>query len=442
MNAFGAIMSDDHQVPAFDLRRIRSCSRRAHRGGPQALLLARLSRGCRELPKPGARSTRQVTASATIRLSPVLLRAIIELEGGHMMIFVNYRREDSMGIAGRLHDRLAKAFGRKNLFMDVDSIPPGIDFVRHLNNQVASCDIFLAVIGPDWLEVKNEEGDRRLHAADDFVSLEISAALARDIPVIPILVDGARMPKASDLPEPLKPLVRRSAIGLRHEYFGRDADALIEKIYAVRSPSRSFSWKAPVGIVAALLLGGSMWYFRLSVPQWLPQAAQPVKQVEKEKPVTNQETRPLKQDEKEKPAPNQETQPAKQIEKETPNTNQSVQPPEYAEKPTSQDLADGLFGAKALGLDLSNDLTDELRSKYKIKDGVKGVLITAIVPNSQAAEKRLLEGDLILSMGLRPVSSLGQIGQVFNRLKKEGKKTVLVLVLSKGGQRFVTFNMQ
>ena len=100
------------------------------------------------------------------------------------MIFINYRREDSAGTAGRLHDRLAQVFGRKDIFMDVDQIPPGIDFVAHLNSQVAACKAFLVVIGPHWLNVKNEAGERRLHQPDDFVAIEIAAALARDIRVI------------------------------------------------------------------------------------------------------------------------------------------------------------------------------------------------------------------------------------------------------------------
>ena len=112
-------------------------------------------------------------------------------------IFINYRREDSTATAGRLYDRLAQAFGRKNLFMDVDHIPAGVDFVAHLNNQVAACEVVLVVIGPNWLNAKDEAGQRRLDNPDDFVAIEIAAALARNIRVIPVLVDGARMPKAT-----------------------------------------------------------------------------------------------------------------------------------------------------------------------------------------------------------------------------------------------------
>src|SRR5215470_5668528 len=173
-------------------------------------------------------------------------------------IFINYPREDSTGTAGRLRDRLAQSFGPENLFMDVDNIPPGIDFIKHLNNQVATCDVFIAVIGPHWLDARNEKGDRRLDDPDDFVAIEIAAALVRDIRVIPILIDGARMPKASELPEPLKPLVRRHAVELRHAQFGRDAEALIERIeegFSDKSVGIKRWRTAAVAVVALLLLG-------------------------------------------------------------------------------------------------------------------------------------------------------------------------------------------
>ena len=145
-------------------------------------------------------------------------------------IFINYRREDSIGTAGRLHDRLAQSFGRDKLFMDVDHIPAGVDFVKHLDSQVAECDVFLAIIGPNWLKAKNERGRRRLDDPEDFVTIEIAAALARDIRVIPVLVDGARIPRADKLPDTIKPLVRRNAVEVRNAQFGRDAESLIERV--------------------------------------------------------------------------------------------------------------------------------------------------------------------------------------------------------------------
>src|SRR5215471_18166673 len=192
-------------------------------------------------------------------------------------IFINYRREDSTATAGRLHDRLGQSFGRKTLFMDVDHIPPGVDFVTHLNNQVAACDVFLAIIGPNWLNTANEKGERRLDAADDFVAIEIAAALARNIRVIPVLVDGARMPKAGELPKSLKPLVRRQAFDLRHTHFGRDAEALVEKISEAigDKPVKVGRWRVAAGIVVALLFLGGIGLFATDMPISLPWAVQP-----------------------------------------------------------------------------------------------------------------------------------------------------------------------
>src|SRR5213595_1408766 len=122
-------------------------------------------------------------------------------------IFISYRREDSEHIAGRLHDRLNTYFGRDAVFMDIDTIPFGVDFRKHLDEAVGQCDILLAVIGEGWLEVRHKDGprlgQRRLDDATDFVRIEIGSALARGIPVIPVLVGKAVMPGEQELPEGL-----------------------------------------------------------------------------------------------------------------------------------------------------------------------------------------------------------------------------------------------
>ena len=193
-------------------------------------------------------------------------------------IFINYRRDDSIGMAGRLHDRLAQTFGRDKLFMDVDHIPAGVDFVAHLNSQLAGCDVVLVVIGPNWLGVKDESGGRRLDNPDDFVAIEIAAALARDIQVIPVLVDGARMPKASELPDSLKPLARRQAVEIRHAHFGHDAEALVARMREAlgdevagigRLLFKPRSWRrtaTAVSAVAGLLLVGWLGFSWISPP--------------------------------------------------------------------------------------------------------------------------------------------------------------------------------
>ena len=145
-------------------------------------------------------------------------------------IFINYRRGDDPGNTERLFDRLEQAFPRDQLFIDVDSIPPGHDFVRVLEDRVAECDVLLTVIGKCWLQARDEQGIRRLDKADDFVRIEIASALNQDKLVIPVLVQDAQMPKPDQLPEAIRPLARRNAVRLTHERFEADTQGLVTRI--------------------------------------------------------------------------------------------------------------------------------------------------------------------------------------------------------------------
>jgi hypothetical protein len=142
-------------------------------------------------------------------------------------IFISYRRGQDAGFAGRLFDRLERTFRRKALFMDVDSITPGQDFVSILEAQVAECDILLALIGRGWLTATDEAGRRRLDNPEDFVRIEIATALAQAKRVIPVLIDDVPMPRSEDLPEILRPLVRRQATRLSHDRFKAEFPAVI-----------------------------------------------------------------------------------------------------------------------------------------------------------------------------------------------------------------------
>ncbi len=148
-------------------------------------------------------------------------------------IFISYRRDDSQGQSGRLYDRLATEFGRDLLFMDVDAIPLGVNFVKVLREEVGKCDVLLAVIGPSWLHVKDEDGGRRLDKSHDPVRIEIGTALARDIPVIPILLDGTRMPKPADLPDELRELSLRNGLDVRHASFHADMEKLVRGLKGI-----------------------------------------------------------------------------------------------------------------------------------------------------------------------------------------------------------------
>ena len=147
-------------------------------------------------------------------------------------VFLNYRREDSAGIAGRLFDRLCVELGRENVFRDRDTLAPGADFAKVIADQVASCDALIAVIGKDWLTARNSDGHRRLDQPGDLVKAEIREALARDKLVIPALVEGAGIPKAADLPPDIAALAARNAIEISDSRFAYDTERLIRTVQA------------------------------------------------------------------------------------------------------------------------------------------------------------------------------------------------------------------
>jgi hypothetical protein len=145
-------------------------------------------------------------------------------------IFISYRRDDAEGQAGRLFDDLVSHFGEGAVFMDVAGIEPGTDFRRAIDAHVASCGVLLAVIGKSWLDAKDESGRRRLEDAGDFVRLETASALKRDIPVVPVLVQDAKMPRAEQLPSDLKELAYRNGVELTHARWDSDVQVLVKTL--------------------------------------------------------------------------------------------------------------------------------------------------------------------------------------------------------------------
>jgi hypothetical protein len=193
-------------------------------------------------------------------------------------IFISYRRNDSAPYAGRLHDRLCDYFGTDKVFMDVDDIKPGADFVSLIEQKVASCDALIAVIGKTWLMRDEESGRSRLDHLEDFVRLEIEHALRRNILLIPALVEGAEMPRAEDLPAPLNEFSQRQAVELSDKDFQRGVDkviAALEKFPALRNRSqkdethqkttqpstgrRPLSWGAPIAVLIVMLFLAWQW---------------------------------------------------------------------------------------------------------------------------------------------------------------------------------------
>jgi uncharacterized membrane protein HdeD (DUF308 family) len=128
-------------------------------------------------------------------------------------IILSYRREDTELMVGRICDRLRDHYGRDSVMMDIDSIPYGLDFRKHIREAQSRCDLMVAIMGPRWAAL-NEQGQSRLADDTDWIRIEIEAALAKDVPVIPVLVNGAAMPKTRELPETMQDLAFRQAAPL------------------------------------------------------------------------------------------------------------------------------------------------------------------------------------------------------------------------------------
>jgi TIR domain len=163
-------------------------------------------------------------------------------------IFISYRREDAPGHAGRLADALTSRFGEEQVFMDLD-MEPGVDFVKQINEAVASCRLLIAVIGPRWATAEDVQGRRRLDDPADFIRVEVEAGLRQaDVRVVPVLVQGAQMPSAEELPPALADLARRNALELSDVRWKYDVDRLAstaERVLA-RPPTAQPPTDAPV----------------------------------------------------------------------------------------------------------------------------------------------------------------------------------------------------
>lgn len=179
-------------------------------------------------------------------------------------IFLSYRRDDSAGFAGRLSEALEAALGGNSVFRDVEDIHPGDDFVQAIERALSTVDTVLVMIGPDWLQA-DSAGERRLDGPADFVRLEVLAALKSGKPVMPVLVGGAQMPRGQDVPEPLRPLLRRQAFSLSDAGWKSDVARLVDTIRPlVQSTDRRLIGSpvrmALVGLALLSSLAGVWWF--------------------------------------------------------------------------------------------------------------------------------------------------------------------------------------
>lgn len=154
-------------------------------------------------------------------------------------VFICYRREDAPATTGRIYDHLVQSFGEGSVFKDVDSIPAGVDFPSHIQRILRQATAQVVIIGPRWLDIRNEVGQPRLQNPGDFVRQEIETGLSSGIPVIPVLVEGATMPPVQALPASVDPLTRLQAVNIRFDPdFTADVRRLITAIERVDTTAR------------------------------------------------------------------------------------------------------------------------------------------------------------------------------------------------------------
>jgi TIR domain len=200
-------------------------------------------------------------------------------------IFISYRRSDASPYAGRLYDDLCRQFGPNQVFIDVDTIEPGVDFVDRVEGAVGNCDVLIAVIGKRWL-TSTDTRRRRKPDARDWVQLEIATALERNVRVIPVLVQGASIPEEPELPEALRGLARRQAVELNDVRWRSDVARLIDKLdgesarageHRVVAPRRRIGRRVwalgGLSIAAMVLLAGAGILFAAARPTATPAAA-------------------------------------------------------------------------------------------------------------------------------------------------------------------------
>jgi hypothetical protein len=145
-------------------------------------------------------------------------------------IFVSYRRQDTQSATGRLCDKLQAHFGADQVFHDIESIEAGADFGATIATTIAASSVVLVMIGRHWIDARSDDGRSRLFDPNDYVRLEIAIALEHGVPVIPVLVEGAAMPSASALPEPISALAARQAHEITEQRWQYDSDVLVKQI--------------------------------------------------------------------------------------------------------------------------------------------------------------------------------------------------------------------
>jgi hypothetical protein len=217
---------DDPQLDEHDIAREQAALEEA---------IGRVERGVDVAPKPAAAASRTPSGAADRGTESKGLDA-----GSSELpkVFISYRRDDSKYQARDIYRALIRVLRRDHVFMDIDTIVPGENFVRTLEQWVEQCDIVLALIGNGWATAADpKSGTLRLHNPQDFVRIEIRKALARNIPVVPIILDGAAIPEERNLPDDMRELAQRHAEFVDFRTFDSDVERLIRKLELAGRPT-------------------------------------------------------------------------------------------------------------------------------------------------------------------------------------------------------------
>lgn len=155
-----------------------------------------------------------------------------------MRIFISYRRKDTRGYAGWLYHSLRDRYGSKNIFRDVAALQAGRSFIAEIEKAITHADVVLCLIGPEWVEIKDNRGNRRIAQEDDPVRVEIATALQKKKPVIPVLFERAGFPNRDELPADLQGLCDLSGLWLDDDGWDNDFEQLVKHIDAHRSAEK------------------------------------------------------------------------------------------------------------------------------------------------------------------------------------------------------------
>ena len=181
-------------------------------------------------------------------------------------LFLSYRRSDSVGHSGRIQEDLAAVYGEENVFRDLDTMRPGVDFPDAVREAIAESDAVLVLVGPQWVSAEGKDGSPRIFAEGDWVRIEVREALAAGKWVIPVLVGGAGMPRSEEIPEDLQALRRANAIEISDSRWlhdmerlvsalsGEEADRAVKRLLAGKRPPIDAKPFVAIGILVLLLL--------------------------------------------------------------------------------------------------------------------------------------------------------------------------------------------